>query len=250
MPMLTTLRIALPGMSPSTRPIGPAPRSALIRSRTSCTSATTSTPSTTSEAPLGMRRATWSTDRFSDTLIRSPPEHRVAALPEARLLGEADEERQRLVGDPVLGVVEVEADRLERQALAATRVLGEEVAQMPGCRTGRDAVPGPSRRVGHGDCRPRLSPPGESRVPAMDGAIQATALAWLSILANRSLPRRRRTRRRRRTGAWPRAPPTSTPASAKAPGTRRRRHRRRASDPRPRRGRRRPRGWRRASCSR
>src|SRR5207248_1244168 len=43
-----------------------------IRSSTSWTSLTTSTPSTTSERSRGIRSATWSTERFSETLIRSP----------------------------------------------------------------------------------------------------------------------------------------------------------------------------------
>ena len=43
-----------------------------MRSSTSCTWSTTLTPSTISELPLGMRRATCSTLRFSETLMRSP----------------------------------------------------------------------------------------------------------------------------------------------------------------------------------
>ena len=43
-----------------------------IRSSTSWTSATTSTPSTTSDVPFGMRSATCSTARFSETLMCSP----------------------------------------------------------------------------------------------------------------------------------------------------------------------------------
>ena len=43
-----------------------------MASSTSWTSCTTSTPSTTSEVPRGMRRATCSTARSSDTLMCSP----------------------------------------------------------------------------------------------------------------------------------------------------------------------------------
>ena len=71
MPMLTTLRIGLP-VCPFQSPERTRWAKAAMRSSTWCTSATTSTPSTTSVVPLGMRNATWSTERFSDTLIRSP----------------------------------------------------------------------------------------------------------------------------------------------------------------------------------
>ena len=71
MPMLTTLRIGLPVW-----PVHSPPRTrsakAPIRSSTSWTSLTTSTPSTTSERSRGIRSATWSTERSSETLIRSP----------------------------------------------------------------------------------------------------------------------------------------------------------------------------------
>src|SRR6266849_8954833 len=57
-------------------------------------------------------------------------EHGVDALAQPGLLGEVDEETERLVGHAVLRVVEVEAHALDRQALAATRVVGEELAEM------------------------------------------------------------------------------------------------------------------------
>ena len=57
-------------------------------------------------------------------------EHRVAALGEPALLGQRDEQRERLVGDPVLRVVEVEARGLGGQPLAALRIGGEQVAQV------------------------------------------------------------------------------------------------------------------------
>src|SRR6266568_3696446 len=71
MPMLMMLRIGMPGM-PRHIPERTFSEKSVIRSRTSCTSATTSTPSTISEAPLGMRNATCSTERFSEVLMRSP----------------------------------------------------------------------------------------------------------------------------------------------------------------------------------
>ena len=71
MPILTMLWIGLP-VCPFHSPERILVANPAIRSRTSCTCATTSVPSTTSEAPFGMRSATCSTERFSDTLIRSP----------------------------------------------------------------------------------------------------------------------------------------------------------------------------------
>jgi hypothetical protein len=71
MPMFTTLRIAFP-VWPFHSPERTRAANAAIRSSTSCTCFTTSTPSTISEALFGIRSATCSTERFSETLIRSP----------------------------------------------------------------------------------------------------------------------------------------------------------------------------------
>ena len=57
-------------------------------------------------------------------------EHRLGALCEPRFLGELYEERERLVADAVLRVVEVEARALRREAFAAGRVAGEQVAKV------------------------------------------------------------------------------------------------------------------------
>ena len=57
-------------------------------------------------------------------------EHRVAPLGNSALLGELEQEPERLVGDPVLRVVEVDALGLGRQALPARGVSFEEVAKM------------------------------------------------------------------------------------------------------------------------
>ena len=71
MPMLMTFLIRLP-VKPSQRPPRTASAKAFMRSSTSCTCATTSTPSTISVLPLGARRATCSTERFSVVLMTSP----------------------------------------------------------------------------------------------------------------------------------------------------------------------------------
>ncbi len=71
MPMFTTFLIALP-VWPFHSPERTRSANADMRSSTSCTCATTSTPSTTSDSPFGIRSATCSTERFSETLILSP----------------------------------------------------------------------------------------------------------------------------------------------------------------------------------
>jgi hypothetical protein len=57
-------------------------------------------------------------------------EHRFAALLHPALLGQLPEQQQRLVADPVLGEVEVEAGAVGDQPLAALGVGGEEIAQV------------------------------------------------------------------------------------------------------------------------
>ena len=59
-----------------------------------------------------------------------PAEHRVDALAQAALLGEIEQQFERLVGDAVLGVVQVQAGRFNRQTLAALGVLGEQRPEM------------------------------------------------------------------------------------------------------------------------
>ena len=101
-----------------------------MRSSVSCTSATTSRPSTTSCVPFGMRNATWSTERFSVVLIRSP--RNIASVRSGRPDSSAscEQEAQRLVGDAVLRVVEVDPGALGDEPVAARRILGEEIAQV------------------------------------------------------------------------------------------------------------------------
>src|SRR5262249_48873307 len=58
------------------------------------------------------------------------PEHGLDALAQAALHGQSTEQRDGLVGDPILGVVEVDPDRLRGQALATARVVGEQRAKV------------------------------------------------------------------------------------------------------------------------
>ena len=57
-------------------------------------------------------------------------EHRLTALGEPGLRREGGEQGDRLVGDPVLRVVEVEAHGLGGQALPPVRIGGEQVAEV------------------------------------------------------------------------------------------------------------------------
>ena len=77
--------------------------------------------------------------------------HRVDALAQARLLGELDEQLDGVVGDAILGVVEIDADGVEREPFAPRRIVGEELAQMDGrdrLLVGRERGPrGPLRKL-------------------------------------------------------------------------------------------------------
>ena len=109
---------------------GPRRQKAAMRSSTACTSGTTSTPSTRIRSPAGARRATWSTARCSVTLIFSPPNIASMRSAQAALLGQPQQQPDRLVGDAILRVVEVEAGGFGRQALAPPGIVGEELPQM------------------------------------------------------------------------------------------------------------------------
>ena len=129
MPMLTTLRMRRP-VWPSQRPERTSSAKAAIRSSTSWTSGTTSWPSTTIELPSGARRATCSTARSSVTLICSPANMASIRWRSPARSARATSSAERLGGDPVLGVVEVEVAGLAGQRLAPPRVVGEQLAQV------------------------------------------------------------------------------------------------------------------------
>ncbi len=57
-------------------------------------------------------------------------EHPVAPVEHARLPGQIEEELHRLLGDAVLRVVDEHVGHLEREALEALRVGGEEIAHV------------------------------------------------------------------------------------------------------------------------
>ena len=81
-------------------------------------------------ASSGARNAVCSTARSSVTLILSPRNIASMRSRNPARCANSSEEPQRLVGDAVLRVVEVEALGLDGQALAPLGVGGEEVAQV------------------------------------------------------------------------------------------------------------------------
>jgi hypothetical protein len=60
------------------------------------------------------------------------PEHGIDATPQPRLAGELQQESQGLIGDQVLGVVEVDSCGLDRQPVAARAILGKELPEVQG----------------------------------------------------------------------------------------------------------------------
>ena len=59
-----------------------------------------------------------------------PAKHGIDTGPQAGFLGQLQEELERLVGDAVLGVIEVDADGLGGQALSAFGVVREELSEV------------------------------------------------------------------------------------------------------------------------
>ena len=84
-------------------------------------------------------------------------EHGVDPLAQAALLGQTHEQLERRRVDAVLRVVEVDALGLDRQRLAAGRVGGEEVAQVPVRRRGVVLLEGlPRRELAQGRSHRRI----------------------------------------------------------------------------------------------
>ena len=129
MPMLMTLRMRLP-VWPFHSPLRTRSAKSAILSSTACTSGTTFSPSTTIDraARRAQRHVQHGAVLGDVDLVAA--EHRVDALAQARLLGQLQQQLERLVGDAILRVIEIDARRLDRQALAALRIVGEELPQM------------------------------------------------------------------------------------------------------------------------
>ena len=132
MPTLTTFAIGLPVWPFHSPDLTRLAKSA-IRPSTSCTCCTTSTPSTTSALVRGHPQRHVQHGPVLGHVDVLAAEHGVPALGHAGLLGQRHEQPHGLVGDPVLGVVQVEPGRLGGQPLAPARVPGEQLAQvLPG----------------------------------------------------------------------------------------------------------------------
>ena len=132
MPTLTTFLIGLPVWPFHSPDLTRLAKSA-IRPSTSCTCATTSVPSTTRCWLRGHAQRHVQHGAVFGHVDVLAAEHGVPALGHAGLLGQRDQQPHGLVGDPVLGVVQVEPGRLRGQPLAPARVAGEQVAQvLPG----------------------------------------------------------------------------------------------------------------------
>ncbi len=129
MPTLTTFLIGLPVWPFHSPDLTRLAKSA-IRPSTSCTCATTSVPSTTSDWPAGHAEGHVQHGAVLGHVDVLTAEHGVPARGHAGLLGQRDEQPHGLVGDPVLGVVQVEPGRLRGQPFAGARVAGEQVTQV------------------------------------------------------------------------------------------------------------------------
>ena len=80
--------------------------------------------------PRGSRSAVCSTARSSEVLMCSPANIASRRSSRSAALGQVDQQRQRLAGDAVLAVVDVEVADGQRQLPAAVGVLGEELAEV------------------------------------------------------------------------------------------------------------------------
>ena len=129
MPMLTTLRIRLPVWpvhAPDADPVGEArhPVEDAVHLRDDVVAVDLDA--------LALRRPKRDVQDGAvlgdvDLLAR---EHRVAQLLDTGPARQRDEQPERLRGQPVLGVVEVQVADLEAHRVAARRVVGEEVTQV------------------------------------------------------------------------------------------------------------------------
>ena len=101
-----------------------------MRSSSACTSFTTSTPSTTSDRKRGIRSATCSAGRPSDDVHRLAAKHRLHLLGEPSFGCQPSQELERVVGQAMLRVVEVETGRFGGHPLSARRIGVEQVPEM------------------------------------------------------------------------------------------------------------------------
>ena len=129
MPMLMTLRMRLP-VWPFHAPLRTRLEKSAILSSTAWTWGTTFSPSTTMDAPLGRAQGHVQDGPVFRDVDLLAPEHGVDARSQAGFLRQLQEELEGFVGDAVLRVIQVEAHRLGRHALAALGIVREELSEM------------------------------------------------------------------------------------------------------------------------
>ena len=56
--------------------------------------------------------------------------HSLSALAQAARVGKVQQQPQRLIGDAVFGIVQIQAHCITGQAFAALRIIGKQLAQM------------------------------------------------------------------------------------------------------------------------
>ncbi len=74
------------------------------------------------------------------------PEHGVDPLIQATIAGQLQKQLECFVGDPVLRVIEEQAQGLDRHALAALGIIGKQLAQVQVADLLHDGLSGPATR--------------------------------------------------------------------------------------------------------
>ena len=180
MPMLMTLRIRLP-VWPFQAPLRTRSAKAAIRSSTAWTSGTTSSPSTRIDAPSRRAQRHVQHGALLGDVDLLAAEHRVDALAQPDSSASSQQQLQRLVGDAVLRVVEIDAGGLD--ASAARRAPGRPRR----ARAGAGPTPSggaPSRAFQAGRCRSGAAASSSARqpwsvLPTRSGALGLLGLACL-----------------------------------------------------------------------
>ena len=129
MPMLTTLRMRLP-LCPSQAPLRTRSAKSAMRSST-CVHLGHDVDAVDTDVGTARRAQRHVQHRAVLGAVDAlAGEHGVDALAQAGLVGQRQQQAQRLVGDALLGIVQVDAGGLQRQAFAALGIGGEQLAQM------------------------------------------------------------------------------------------------------------------------
>ena len=57
-------------------------------------------------------------------------EHRVAAAGQVRLVGQLPQQSAAFLGNAILGIVQMQSDRVDRESFGAARIVGEQLPQV------------------------------------------------------------------------------------------------------------------------